>query len=168
MVFEKADASRIGQLVDLRLAYLAEDGGALTPEDAARIRRDLPGYFRNHLNRGLIGFVAREGETLAACALLLIVEKPMSPAFINGRTGTVLNVYTRPEYRRRGYARRLMEMLMAEAKARELCVVELKATEMGAALYRSMGFADDASAYRRMAWRCGDESPAPKEKRYDI
>ena len=33
----------------------------------------------------------------------------MSPAFINGKTGTVLNVYTCPDYRHKGYARLIME-----------------------------------------------------------
>lgn len=151
MIFEKAAASDIAELVALRLAYLAEDGG-LCEADAARIRRDLPDYFTRHLDGDVIAFVARDAEGIAACALMLLVEKPMSPAFINGRTAVALNVYTRPERRGRGYARRLMEMMMEEAARREVCRVELKATPMGYDLYRSMGFADDTSKYRRMTW----------------
>ena len=137
----------------MRLAYLAEDHGTLDPADEARIRRDLPGYYRRHLNGDLTAFVAREGDELVGCALLLAVEKPMSPAFINGRTGTVLNVYTRPEYRDRGYARRLMEMLMEEAAAQDMSAVELKATDMGHGLYKALGFEDDRSGYHPMKWR---------------
>ena len=152
MTFEKAGTAEIGQLIELRLAYLAEDGG-LCPEDEARIRRDLPGYFERHLNDDLFPFVAWEKDIIVACALLLIAEKPMSPAFINGRTATVLNVYTRPEYRDRGYARKLMEMLMDEAVRREVCRVELKATPKGQNLYRPLGFEDEHSKYRAMCWR---------------
>ena len=83
----------------------------------------------------------------------LIVEKPMSPAFLNGKTGTVLNVYTRPAFRRKGWGRCVMEALLAEARERSLSVVELKSTEAGYALYRAVGFADDVSGYHLMKWR---------------
>ena len=42
--------------------------------------------------------------------------EPMSPAFINGKTGTILNVFTRESYRRKGYARKIMDVLLGEAK----------------------------------------------------
>lgn len=85
--------------------------------------------------------------------MLLVTELPMSPAFINGKTGTVLNVYTQPEHRGRGYARQLMEMLMDEAARLGLCRVELKATDMGHGLYQSLGFGDGAPGHRLMQWR---------------
>ena len=150
--FERARAGDIDELAALRLAYLSEDGG-VGPEDAARMRRELPGYFERHLNRDLTAFVARKDGEIVACALLLQVEMPMSPAFINGRTGTVLNVYTKPEHRGRGCARRLMEMLLEEAKALGLSRVELKATPMGEPLYRALGFQDAGAAHRWMQWR---------------
>lgn len=152
MAIDTARIADIPRLVELRLAYLMEDGG-VSPEEAARIQRDLPDYLRRHLDRDMIGFVAREGDDIPACALLLLAEMPMSPAFINGKTGTVLNVYTKPEHRGRGYARRLMERLMDEAKRLEISRLELKATEMGYELYQSLGFEDGASGHRLMQWR---------------
>ena len=47
----------------------------------------------------------------------------MSPAFITGKTGTVLNVYTRQEYRKQGYAKQLMNVLLEDAKANALSVM---------------------------------------------
>ena len=84
---------------------------------------------------------------------MLIVEKPMSPAFINGRTGMVLNVYTCPSYRRKGCAKMIMETLLSEARKMEISVIELKATEDGYPLYRSVGFMEDDSKYHRMKWK---------------
>jgi GNAT superfamily N-acetyltransferase len=80
------------------------------------IRNNLPGYIREHLKKDLFAYVIREDDTIVSCAFLLIVMKPMSPAFINGKTATVLNVYTLPAYRRRGYARILMNAIIADAK----------------------------------------------------
>lgn len=95
-------------------------------------------------------YVARAGEDIASCAFLLVVEKPMSPSFITGKTGTVLNVYTKPEYRHRGYAKKLITMMLEEAALRDISVVELKSTEDGYSLYKSVGFEDVKSNYYNM------------------
>ena len=68
------------------------------------------------------------------------------------KAGIVLNVYTCQSYRRRGYAKQIMEVLLKEAKRLELSVVELKSTEDGYPLYRSVGFVDGGSRYHRMKW----------------
>ena len=153
MKTDRATASEIGMLVRARIDYLTEDHGALDERDATAIRKQLPGYFAAHLNRDLFCHVIRDGETIVSCAFLLVVEKPMSPSFLNGRTGTVLNVYTQPAYRRRGYARAVMEALLDDARAMGLCVVGLKATDDGYPLYRSVGFEDDVSKYHCLKWK---------------
>ena len=152
MNVEKAGMKDIESLVLMRTEYLAEDNGGLDDRDLAAIQRDLPGYFRAHLDKDLFVYVIRDGQEIVSCAFLLLVEKPMSPAFINGKTGTVLNVYTGKLYRRRGYARMIMETLLSEAREKEISVLELKATEDGYPLYRSVGFRDDRSKYRMMKW----------------
>lgn len=147
---EKASEYEIEELVKLRIAYLQEDFENIAEQDLQCMKETLPQYFKNHLNRDLVVFVAKENEEIVSCAFLLIVEKPMSPAFLTGKTGTVLNVYTKPEHRKRGYARKLMNALLSEAKERDLSVVELKATEDGYHLYRSVGFEDVVSKYHTM------------------
>lgn len=87
---------------------------------------------------------------IVSCAFLLIVEKPMSPSFITGKTGTVLNVYTKPEYRKKGYAKKLVTMMLKDAKAEDLSVIELKAKEDGYSLYKSVCFEDVVAKYRNM------------------
>ena len=153
MTVEKAGTEDVEALVKMRLNFLTEENGSLDAQDLATIRRELPGYFQAHLDKDLFVYVIRDGQTIASCAFLLIVEKPMSPAFINGRTGIVLNVYTCPAYRRRGCARRIMEALLSEAKRMEISVIELKATADGYPLYRSVGFLEDISRYRIMKWK---------------
>ena len=147
---EKAYEKDIVELAGLRLAYLQEDLGEISESDLQSLKEALPQYFRNHLNRDLFVYVAREVGEILACAFLLVVEKPMSPMFITGKTGTVLNVYTKPEYRKRGYAKQLMDALLEDAKANDLSVIELKATEDGYQLYKSVGFEDVVSKYHNM------------------
>lgn len=96
--------------------------------------------------------MARKEQEIVACAFLLVMEKPMSPAFITGKTGMVLNVYTKPESRHNGYARKLMNMLLEDAVRMNLSSVELKATNEGYPLYKFLGFKDVNSKYHLMKW----------------
>lgn len=152
MHVERASTADIDELVGLRVAYLTEDNGALDESDEQAIRSGLPGYYGAHLGNDLHAYVIREERRIVSCAFLIVVEKPMSPAFISGRTGIVLNVYTRPDCRRRGYAKQVMEALLTGARELGLSVVELQATDDGYPLYLSVGFADDESKYHRMKW----------------
>ena len=153
MIYNKASMDDVKQLTELRIAYLTEDNGELNGKDLETIKQNLPDYFMRNLNRTIFGYVVRNDTEIIACALLLVVEKPMSPSFITGKTGTVLNVYTKPGHRHRGYARNLMNMLMNDVPNMGLSVVELKATEDGYQLYQSLGFVDTISKYHQMNWK---------------
>ena len=83
-------------------------------------------------------------------AFLVVNEMPPNASFPNGRTGTVLNVYVAPAYRRQGIAKALMELLIADAKALELDFIELKASADGYPLYKKLGFKDSVSSFRPM------------------
>ncbi|MBR6164327.1 MAG: GNAT family N-acetyltransferase [Clostridia bacterium] len=153
MDVQKAQISDIDALVDLRIRYLKEDHGRLGIQDEETIAEKLPEYFRAHLGKDLFCYIVRDGKDIVSCAFLLVVEKPMSPSFINGKTGMVLNVYTRPAHRQKGYAGLLMKELISDARKMALCSIELKATDAGYSLYRSAGFADDVSKYHLMKWK---------------
>jgi GNAT superfamily N-acetyltransferase len=58
-----------------------------------------------------------------------------------GSQAVVINVYTEPAFRRQGYARRLMEEVLAWASAVELESLVLHAATDGRALYEQLGFA---------------------------
>ena len=153
MMVETAAVSDIEALVEMRLEYLSEDFGRLDDDQAAALQSGLPRYYREHLNRDLFAYVIREDQAIVSCALLLVVEKPMSPAFMNGKTGIVLNVFTRPTHRRRGYAERILRKLLEDAEAMAVSVIELKATRAGRLLYQKVGFMDDLPRYQPMKWK---------------
>jgi len=150
VIFDKATKKDIGVLTDLRIAYLNEDLGVISDENLELMKSTLPSYYTKHLNKDLMVYVAKDGEKIVSCAFLLIVEKPMSPSFITGKTGTVLNVYTKPDYRKKGYAKKLMTMMLEDTKAEGVSIVELKATEDGYSLYKSVGFEDVVAKYHNM------------------
>ncbi len=152
MIFEKADTNDIAALVALRKKYLLEDYGEIPSDKLTLILDTLPAYFTGHLNKDLFAFVCRDIDHIVGCCFLYISEKPANPTFINGKTGTVLNVYISPEYRKRGIAEELMKILLSEAKNLKLDFVELKSTDPGYKLYKSLGFEDVLSRYHPMKY----------------
>lgn len=150
--FGQASLSDVSELVKLRIGYLSADFGELDPAQKENLWRELPAYFELHLDYDLLAFVARDDKSgnIVSCAWLLLVTKPPSPRFPHGQTGTLFNVFTVPEHRRRGLARKVMECLINAAHELNLDVLELHATEDGYALYRSLGFADDSTTHVAM------------------
>ena len=57
-------------------------------------------------------------------------------------------VLTDPDYRRRGFGRRLLEHALAALAVRHVAWIKLDATEMGAGLYRELGFGDEGPIER--------------------
>ena len=57
-----------------------------------------------------------------------------------GRQGLIVNVFTEPEWRRRGIARLLMEKIIAWSREQSLDELVLHASEHGRALYERLGF----------------------------
>ena len=150
MIFEKASKKDISALCDLRIAYLIEDFGTISSENLKILQKTLPKYYKKHLNKDLFIFLTKRDAEIVACAFLLLVEKPASPSFITGKTGTVLNVYTKPKYRKNGYAKKLLTMLLKEAKEKNVSVIELKSTEAGYPLYKALGFEEIVEKYHNM------------------
>lgn len=149
--FGRASLNDVPELVKMRMGYLTDDFGELSPEQEESLERELPAYFELHLDYDLMAFVAREEEgPIVCCAWLLLVTKPPSPRFPHGQTGTLFNVYTVPEHRRRGLARQVMLHLLDTARDIDLDVIELHATDDGYPLYRSLGFEDDSSTHVAM------------------
>jgi GNAT superfamily N-acetyltransferase len=147
----QATVADISALEQLRMDYLKEDFGELTSEQKEMLLAEIDPYLRWHLGTGLMVFVARDDEAgIVSCAWLLLIEKPPSPRFPHGRTGTLFNVYTAPAFRRRGLASKVMDALIEDARIRHLDLLELNATEDGYPLYRSLGFRNAHEKHRAM------------------
>ena len=57
-----------------------------------------------------------------------------------GEKAYIMNMYVRPEYRRRGIATRMLTLLTGDAQRRDVKQISLEATAAGRPLYESYGF----------------------------
>ena len=58
-----------------------------------------------------------------------------------GEKAYVINMFTLPEYRRRGIGRKILSLLVEEALGRGVRYISLEATDQGRRLYENCGFA---------------------------
>ncbi len=91
------------------------------------------------LERGAhVAFLAEADGVVVGCAILIWWTMLPSLTELHRRRGYVSSVYTRPAFRSRGIARRLMEQLLARAQEMGIARLILWASDMGApALSRS-------------------------------
>jgi len=98
------------------------------------------------LQRGLIdgtyrGWLAESstGGIVAGGGVIIVefLSHPIDPVL---RRAWVVNMFTEPEHRRRGLARRLMETMIAWCRAEGMGFLYLHASDDGRPLYDSLGF----------------------------
>jgi GNAT superfamily N-acetyltransferase len=87
------------------------------------------------------GFILTCGGEPAGGVGLMLIDWPPHPLHPStDRRGYVLNLFVEPEYRRRGLARRLMELAEQELTRRGASLLILHATEKGRPLYSQLGW----------------------------
>jgi ribosomal protein S18 acetylase RimI-like enzyme len=77
---------------------------------------------------------------VAGGGAVLLSPWPCHPYDSTCRRATILNVYTYPEYRRKGVARALMQAMLDWCKTEGFTAVFLHASDDGRPLYESLGF----------------------------
>ena len=105
-------------------------------EEMVRESRD---YF---LHGDHMTVLALDGDAVIGCASMSFIRIMPTFAHPTGKRAHLMNVYTRSEYRRRGIARQMVELLIDEAWKAGATEISLDATTSGRPLYESMGFTD--------------------------
>jgi GNAT superfamily N-acetyltransferase len=153
MNLREAVLSDIPQLVQMRLEYLTEDHAGMLPEHRERLEQDLPVYFQKNLIHSLLAYVAEDKGEIVSTVFMVITVKPGNPHFLSGKTGLLLNVYTKLDYRRQGLAGTLINMAIEDAKRLDLAYIELSASKAGYPLYQKLGFEEEQPHYPTMKYQ---------------
>lgn len=137
----KASLQDIDTLIRLRLDFFEMDHVQISDEVQKTIRQRLKSYFEKHIPAGdFIAIILEENGEIASVGFLAISEKPASPTFLSGYTGTILNVLTYPGFRNKGCATKVIQRIIEEAKQINVATIDLVATTGGLELYRKLGF----------------------------
>lgn len=140
MNIRMADQNDLQLLIKLRFDYFTSEGQTFTPEEKAALTANLTSYIKRHVNTDFFAAIAEIDGQIASTAYLATAEKPANTSWPTGKIGTILNVFTFPEYRKQGCATACLNMLINLAKRENCSYLELSASEMGKPVYEKLGF----------------------------
>ena len=144
ITYKKAYKSDIELLMKVRLEMLRvvnnlSDDYVFDDVLVAQSRK----YFENGDQTTVMAF---DGEEVIGCASMSYIWIMPTFSHPTGKRGHLMNVYTRKDYRGKGIAKNMVQMLIDEAKEKGCTEISLDATEMGRPLYEALGFTGSASA----------------------
>jgi GNAT superfamily N-acetyltransferase len=138
--YSRATANDYLMVTDMRKEFAHELAGPQPPDKEAIIRTSQETYFRRELDANYICWYATVDGVVASIAGIVIRTQPGSIKNPSGIWGYLMNVYTRPAYRRMGLSRQIIKKLIDSAGANGITAFELHATPNGELLYQQEGF----------------------------
>ena len=137
LTYRRLTEADIPTFVAMRITQLKEEG---TQSDLD-LAPALTAYYQKHLADGtFVSWLAVDGEKIVGTSGMSFVEKPPYYSNPTGRIGLLSSMYTNPDYRRQGIARKLLDCVVQEARDYGCGAVWITASEMGVLLYTAYGF----------------------------
>lgn len=141
-IIRKAEPRDSGIIALHRCAMFRDMGLVPTEAEFEELREASESWLASVLasNQYVGWLVVFESDVAAGGGVLIREQFPVPGCHRVGRWGHVINVYTEPEFRRQGLARRVMCTILDWCEAERIDRVTLSASEEGRALYESLGF----------------------------
>lgn len=141
LLYRRAGSHDRELLTRLRLEVLRAANGLEEDVDLSRTELESRRYYETcFLEDSHAAWLVFDGEEVVGTGAVSFYQ--VMPTYHNpsGKKAYIMNMYTRPAYRRRGIAYRVLELLTAEAEMRQIDAVTLEATVAGRPLYEAFGF----------------------------
>lgn len=141
LIYKQATVEDLDLLVRTRIEVLRAANGLDDTVDMSEVEEQSRDYYREALGSGEhVAYLVFDGEVLAGAGGISFYR--LLPTYHNptGENGYIMNMYTRPAYRRRGIAYKTLDLLVAAARERGVSRITLEATRMGRPLYEKYGF----------------------------
>ena len=129
------------KLVETRIEVLRAANKLDASVDMSKVEHESRLYYQKALSEGShVAVLVYDGGRFVGAGGVSFYT--VMPTFHNpsGRKAYIMNMYTKPEYRRNGIAFHTLDMLIEAAREKGITHITLEATDMGRALYEKYGF----------------------------
>ncbi|MBP1757074.1 MAG: Acetyltransferase [Firmicutes bacterium] len=133
----KATEAEIEMVMSSRIEMLKVVNGL--PENTS-FDNELLDQTREYFSNSDQTTILAVDQEVVGCATICYIKVLPTFSHPSGNRAHIMNVYTRSNYRRRGIALHMMEMLIEEARAKGVTEISLDATDAGRLLYEKCGF----------------------------
>lgn len=139
--YKRAAMEDIDELVRTRIIVLRAANKLSDEEDMSVVEEESYAYYRHALETGehIAYLVYDNGRFIGAGGVSFY---QVMPTYHNptGKKAYIMNMYTAPEYRRRGIAFHTLDLLIKDVREQGISLIALEATELGRPLYERYGF----------------------------
>ena len=139
--YKKATIQDIEELVRTRIIVLRAANKLSDDVDMSLVEKESYDYYKRALESGEhIAYLVYDNDKFIGAGGVSFYQ--VMPTYHNpsGKKAYIMNMYTSPDYRRRGIAFNTLDMLVKDAKAQGITQIALEATDMGRPLYEKYGF----------------------------
>jgi len=141
LTYKKATIDDLEILTETRITVLRAANKLSDDVDMSVVKEESHHYYQDALtNDTHVAYLVFDGDDFVGAGGISFFK--VMPTFHNptGQKAYIMNMYTKPEYRRNGIAFKTLDLLVGEAKQKGITAISLEATDMGRPLYEKYGF----------------------------
>lgn len=143
-MIRKLDINDIDSYCNLRVSMLLSDKSVSYNEEELVFQTRK--YYENYINKTLFIFGYIENEEIVSVAAYEVLKRLPTPKInnLNSDIAYVCSIYTKEEYRNKGYSKLLLNEVIEDAKKRGLTRFKLSShNEIAIKMYEKFGFKFD-------------------------
>lgn len=141
LTYKRATYEDIDRLTKTRMEVLRAANQLSHVTDMSEVERESYNYYQKALcDDSHIAYLVFDGNRFVGTGGVSFFQ--VMPTYHNssGKKAYIMNMYTKPEYRRKGIASKTLDMLIRDIRKRGITAISLEATDMGRTLYEKYGF----------------------------
>ncbi len=139
--YRRAAVHDMDMLTQTRIRVLRAANRLSDDVDLSEVERQSRAYYRWALQADMhIAYLVFDGERFVGSGGVSFFRVLPTCHIPSGEKAYIMNMYTVPEYRRRGIARHVLDLLVRDSCRRGITAIMLEATAAGRPLYEKYGF----------------------------
>lgn len=139
-ILVKLDKQSVNEFWQLRVELLKELEEINSETDIFILETVTKKYYLSHINKDLVSWGILHENKLVAIGSLCLFERIPYEENINGLEGYILNIYTSPKFRNKGFANCILDEIINYASKNHVKRLWLNSSEQGMKLYTERGF----------------------------
>ena len=141
LIYKKATLEDLDLLTETRIEVLKAANHLPADVDIKNVAEHSYHYYKKAICAGThVAYLVFDKNHVVGTGGISFFQ--VLPTYHNpsGKKAYIMNLYTAPEYRRRGIAYKTLDLLVKEARSKGITAISLEATDMGRPLYEKYGF----------------------------
>lgn len=141
IAIRKATLEDIDLLMEWRMEVLHEVFAIPPLQNTDELEQENRAYYQRALEQGehIACFACME-DNIVGCGGICLYQEMPSPDNPTGKCAYLMNIYTKPQFRKRGVGEAIIKWLVAQATKCGISKIYLETSEAGKRLYTKFGF----------------------------